>query len=275
MTPINEQESARIELFARRLRVSVLDMLAQAGSGHLAGSLDMADVLATLYAHVLRCNPDDPVWEKRDRLVLSNGHIAPVLYAALAHAGFFPLEELASLRSFGSRLQGHPERTKVPGVETTSGPLGEGLPQAAGIALGGKLDRASFRTYCITSDGEHECGILWEAVLFASRHRLSTLTNIVARNGIQIGGSTEEVMPLEPLVQKYEAFNWHVLEVDGHNVEMFVDALGQAELETERPSVIIAHTIPGKGVPEIEGKYEWHGKVPTKEQAERWIRELR
>ncbi len=275
MTPINEQESARIELFARHLRASVLDMLARAGSGHLAGSLDMADVLATFYAHVLRYNPDDPLWEKRDRLVLSNGHIAPVLYAALAHAGFFPHEELASLRSLGSRLQGHPERTKVPGVETTSGPLGEGLPQAAGIALGGKLDRASFRTYCITSDGEHQCGILWEAVLFASRHRLSTLTNIVARNGIQIGGSTEEVMPLEPLVQKYEAFNWHVLEVDGHNVEMFVDALGQAELDTERPSVIIAHTIPGKGVPEIEGKYEWHGKVPTKEQAERWIRELK
>ncbi len=274
MTSLNEQETARIELLARHLRTSVVEMLATAGSGHLAGSLDMADVFATLYAHVLRHDPDDPQWEKRDRLILSNGHIAPVLYAALAHVGYFPLEELTSLRHFGSRLQGHPERAKVPGVETTSGPLGDGLPQAAGIALAGKLDRADFRTYCVTSDGEHQCGILWEAVLFASCHRISKLTNIVARNNIQIGGPTEMVMPLEPLVQKYEAFNWHVLEVDGHNVEMFVDALVQAERETERPSVIIAHTIPGKGIPEIEGDYTWHGKVPTAEQAARWIDEL-
>lgn len=274
MTSLNEQETARIELLARRVRVSILDMLATAGSGHLAGSLDMADAFATLYAQVLRYDPEEPLWEKRDRLILSNGHIAPVLYATLAHVGFFPLEELATLRRFGSRLQGHPERMKVPGVETTSGPLGDGLSQAAGIALAGALDHASYRTYCITSDGEHQCGILWEAVLFASRHGLASLTNIVARNGIQIGGPTEVVMPLEPLVQKYEAFNWHVQEVDGHNVEMFADALEQAALETSRPSVIVAHTIPGKGVPEIESDFTWHGKVPTADQAARWIEAL-
>lgn len=270
----SEQELAHIAELARRARVSVINMLAEAGSGHLAGSLGMADIFAALYGYVLKHDPENPEWGARDRLILSNGHIAPIRYATMAHVGYFPLEELSTLRAFGSRLQGHPERTHFAGFETTSGPLGDGLPQAAGIALAAHMDSAPYRTYAITSDGEHQCGILWEAVMFAAKNNLGNLTNIVARNRIQIGGDTEEVMPLEPLAEKYEAFNWHVQEVDGHNVEMFLEVLEAARAETERPSVIIAHTIPGKGVSEIEGDYRWHGSVPTTEQAEKWTTAL-
>ncbi|MBP9760034.1 MAG: transketolase [Candidatus Pacebacteria bacterium] len=274
MTHITEQEIAHVEHMARRVRVSVVDMLATAGSGHLAGSLGMADIFSALYFYILRHDPSDPEWEERDRLILSNGHIVPVRYATMAHAGYFPLEELATLRRLGSRLQGHPERTRLSGLETTSGPLGEGLSQAVGITLGACMDGKEFRTFCVTSDGEHQCGITWEAIMCAGAKKLHNLINIVDRNGIQIGGATEDVMPVEPLMEKYEAFGWHVIDVDGHNIEMFCDAVATAHDITDRPTVIIAHTIPGKGVPEIEGDYRWHGKVPTKEEAERWIATL-
>jgi transketolase len=193
----------------------------------------------------------------------------------MAHAGYFSTEELSTLRRFGSRLQGHPERTRLPGLETTSGPLGEGLGQAAGIALGGSMDGKTFRTYCVMSDGEQECGGTWEAVMFAANKKLGNLTAIIDRNNIQIGGSTEKVMPLEPLREKYEAFGWHSILVDGHNIEMFIDAVDEAKTTADKPTVIIASTIPGKGVPEIEGDYRWHGKAPSREQADKWIQELR
>jgi len=270
----SDQELAHIAELARRARVSVLAMLSVAHSGHLAGSLGMADVFAALYGYALRHNPAEPEWVERDRLILSNGHIAPIRYATMAHVGYMPLEELTTLRRFGSRLQGHPERTHLPGLETTSGPLGDGLPQAAGIALAATMDGAQYHTYVLTSDGEHQCGIVWEAVMFAAKNRLGNLTNIIARNRIQIGGDTEDVMPLEPLAEKYEAFNWHVQEVDGHNVEMFLEVLDAARAVTDKPSVIVAHTIPGKGVPEIEGDYRWHGKAPSEEQAKKWIAAL-
>jgi transketolase len=274
MSFLSEADTARLEAEAQRLRTSVIAMLAESGSGHLAGSLGMADVFASFYFHILKHDPRNPDWGERDRLILSNGHIAPVRYAAMAHAGYFPVEELLTMRKFGSRLQGHPERTRLPGVETTSGPLGDGLTQACGIALGLKMDESDSRVYALLSDGEHQAGITWEAIMFAGNNKLTNLTVVVDRNNIQISGPTEEVMPLEPLAQKYEAFNWKVIEVDGNNIEMFVDAVGQAQEEKEKPTVIIAHTIPGKGVPEIEGDYKWHGKVPSKEQAEKWIAAL-
>ncbi len=270
---MTESDLASLELFARRIRVLVLDMLARAGSGHLAGSLGEADIMAALYGAALTHRPQDPLWEGRDRLILSNGHTAPVRYAAMALTGYLPVEELATLRSFGSRLQGHPERTRFPAIETTSGPLGEGLGQAIGIALAARMDHAQVRTYCILSDGEQQCGGTWEAALYAGAHQLSNLTAIIDRNRIQIGGSTEEVLPLEPLREKYEAFGWRVIEVDGHAIEMFLDAVAAARQES-KPTAIIAHTVPGRGVPEIEGDYTWHGKAPTRAQADAWIAAL-
>jgi transketolase len=275
MSSLTESDLVRLEVRARDMRCALIDMLGAAPSGHTAGPLGMADIFAALYFEVLRHNPADPEWEDRDRLILSNGHIVPIRYVAMAQSGYFPVEELATLRRFGSRLQGHPERTRLPGLETTSGPLGEGLGQAAGIALGARMDGRTFRTYCIMSDGEQECGSTWEAVLFAAHQKLGNLTAIIDRNEIQLGGKTEEVMSLEPLRQKYEAFNWHTIMVDGNNIEMFIDAVEAAHLVPDRPTVIIAQTIPGKGVPEIEGDYRWHGKTPTPEQAATWVSALR
>jgi len=274
MSYVTEADITRIQVVANDVRQSVIEMLARAGSGHLAGSLGMADILAALYCHVLRHNPDDPEWEERDRLVLSNGHIAPVRYATMAHLGYFPVEELFTLRQLGSRLQGHPERNALPGLETTSGPLGDGLTQAIGMALGLSMNESDAHVYTLMSDGEQQCGVTWEAVMFAGAHKIDNLTGIIARNNIQISGSTEEVLALEPLVEKYESFNWNVIEVDGHNIEMFIDAIEQAKHTTGKPTVLIAHTVPGKGVPEIEGDYRWHGKVPTKEEANRFLAAL-
>jgi transketolase len=261
---------------ADELRRDVIRMVSHAGSGHTAGPLGMADIFATLYFRVLRHRPEDPGWEDRDRLILSNGHICPVRYAAMARAGYFQVEELMTLRRLGSRLQGHPERTRLPGVETTSGPLGSGLSQAAGIAyafrLDGCLDR---RVYCICSDAEHQEGNLWEAAMFASKYALGNLTAIVDRNHIQIDGRTETVMPLEPLRDKYESFGWHVLEIDGHDVDAIVTACEQARAETARPTVVIAHTIPGKGVDFMECDYHWHSKDFAPGEAEKALSELR
>jgi transketolase len=237
-------------------------MLLEAGSGHSAGSLGMADVFTALYFEILNHKPDDSGWEDRDRLFLSNGHICPVRYAAMAHAGYFPISELMTLRKLGSRLQGHPERERLPGSETTSGPLGSGLAQAVGYSYMARMDAKRFRVYCVCSDAEHQEGNHWEAVAFAGKNNLSNLSVIVDRNNIQIDGYTEDIMPLEPLENKYKAFNWHVLNINGHNMQEIIDAANYAKAVQHDPTVIIAHTIPGKGVEFMENLPEWHGKSP-------------
>jgi transketolase len=272
---IHDDKIKELELTANKIRQSIIEMLVEAGSGHAAGSLGMADIFTALYFHILNHEPKNPEWPERDRLILSNGHICPARYAAMAHSGYFSVEELKTLRKFGSRLQGHPERNALPGVETTSGPLGSGLGEAAGIAYGARMDGKKFRVYCAMSDAEHQSGNLWESAMFAGNNKLSNLTGIIDRNNIQISGMTENVMPLEPLRAKYEAFNWHVLEVDGHNIEEFVDAAEEAKAIYEKPTVIIARTIPGKGISEIEFDYKWHGVAPKPEEGERFLKELR
>ncbi len=275
MSHIHDQEVEKLELVANQIRQDIIAMLVEAGSGHSAGPLGMADVFTALYFHVLHHDPKDPDWPERDRLILSNGHICPVRYAAMARAGYFPPEELKTLRKFGTRLQGHPERRRLPGSETTSGPLGAGLAQATGLALAARMDDAKWRTYCVTSDGEHEAGLHWEAVLFAGKNKLNNLTCIVDRNNIQIDGQTENIMPLEPLRAKYEAFNWHVIEIDGNDIRQVVEATNEAKAIYEKPTVIIAHTIPGRGVSFMEGKFEWHGLPPKPAEAEEALRQLR
>jgi transketolase len=234
----------------------------------------MADVFTALYQHVMKHDPKNPEWPDRDRLLLSCGHIAPVRYSAMAYAGYFPVEELLTLRKFGSRLQGHPERVRLPALETTSGPLGEGLAQGTGMALAAKMDKRDWRVYVVTSDAEHQCGLHWEAVMTAAKFKLNNLISIIDRNFIQIDGSTEDIMPLEPLADKYRAFNWNVVECDGNDIADFVAAVEKAQQSADRPSVIVAHTVPGKGVSYMEGDYTWHGKPPNKEQAEIALREL-
>jgi transketolase len=230
----------QLELQANTIREAIIKMLVEAGSGHSAGSLGMADVFTALYFDILNHRPKQPDWPDRDRLLLSNGHIAPVLYATLAHAGYFPTKELDTLRKFGSRLQGHPERLRLPGIEATSGPLGEGLSQACGMALISRLEgNKSRRIYCLTGDGELDEGNIWEAIMLAGKYKLGNLTAIVDRNNIQIDGPTEHVMPLENLRDKWEAFGWHVIEIDGHNMEEIIAACAQAKAITEKPTVIL------------------------------------
>jgi transketolase len=275
MSYVSEEKKEELQSHAAAIRETIISMLVTAGSGHTAGPLGMADIFTALYFHILAHDPKNPMWEDRDRLILSNGHIVPVRYATMAHAGYFPLAETQTLRKFGSRLQGHPERMLLPGLETTSGPLGSGLSQAAGIAYGARMDDKKFRVYCVMSDAEQQAGNTWEGAMFAGAQKLSNLTAIIDRNNIQINGMTEEVMPLEPLADKYKAFGWHVLEVDGHNMEDIVDATEQAKAIYEKPTVIIAHTIPGKGVPEIEFDHTWHGKPPSPDEAKRFLKTLR
>lgn len=277
---LSDTDVRDLEARAEAIRETVVQMLVAAGSGHTAGPLGMADIFAALYFHILNHDPKNPDWPERDRLVLSNGHICPALYAALAHAGYFPIEECLTLRKFGSRLQGHPERLRLPGLETTSGPLGEGLSQAAGMAYVFKnLQPAPYalkpRVYCLMGDGEQQEGNVWEAAMFAGKYRLGNLTAIMDRNNIQIDGMTEDVMPLEPVADKYRAFNWHVIETNGHDVSALVSAVEEARAVYEKPTLIIAHTIPGKGVPEIEFDYRWHGKPPSGEEGKRFLKEIR
>ncbi|MGD0976693.1 MAG: transketolase [Minisyncoccia bacterium] len=272
---IHDKKIEFVEQKANDIRQTIIQMLVAAGSGHTAGSLDMADVFATFYFHVLNHDPKNPDWPDRDRLILSNGHICPVRYAAMAHAGYFPVEECMTLRKFGSRLQGHPERSWLPGLETSSGPLGEGLGQAAGIAYAAKMDNKRFQTYCFMGDGELDAGNIWESLMFAGKYKLNNLTGLVDRNNIQIDGMTENVMPLEPLKEKFEAFNWHVLEIDGHNIQQIAEAANEAKTIYEKPTMIIAHTIAGKGIPEIEFDYRYHGISPKPEEAQKFIDELR
>ena len=252
-----------LELIANQIREDIIHMLVEAGSGHTAGPLGMADIFTALYFEVLRHKPNEPNWPERDRVVLSNGHINPVLYAAMSKAGYFDHSELKTLRKFGTRLQGHPERLRLPGLETTSGPLGSGISQASGMALALRMDgQKQQRVWCLTSDGEHQEGNTWEAVMFAGKNHLSNLTVVVDRNNIQIDGMTENVMPLEPFAMKYQAFNWHVIEINGHDFEDIISAMNQSKAIFEKPTCIIAHTIPGKGVDFMEFDFRWHGIPP-------------
>ncbi len=275
MPVIHDDKVKKLEEIAIKVREDIIEMLLEAKSGHSAGPLDMADIFVAFYFHILHHDPKNPLWEDRDRLILSNGHICPVRYATMVEAGYYPREWLKTLRKFGSKFQGHPERTRLPGLETTSGPLGSGLSQAAGLAYAARMDDKKWHTYCLTSDAEHGTGIHWEAALFAGRNKLHNLTVVVDRNNIEIDGFTEDIMPLEPLRAKYEAFNWHVIEVSGHDIAAFVGAVEEAKTIFEKPTAIIAHTIPGRGVSFMEGKFEWHGNPPNAEQARAALNDLR
>lgn len=275
MSNLHEEKIKFLEEMANQIRQDIIEELVAAGSGHTAGPLGMADIFTALYFHILKHDPKNPEWEERDRLVLSNGHICPVRYATMARAGYFPMEEVKTLRKFGSRLQGHPHRTALPGVETTSGPLGSGLSQAVGMAIAARMDKLKVNIYCLMSDGEQECGQTWEAAMLAGKLKLDNLTALIDRNNIQIDGMTEDIMPLEPLRAKYEAFNWKVFEINGHNFEEIVGAFEKAQAVYEKPVLIIAHTIPGKGIKEIEFDYKWHGIPPKPDEAKRFLAELR
>lgn len=275
---LSDAKVKELELKANSVRQSIIEMLLLAGSGHTAGPLGMADIFTLLYFHALNHDPKKPDWKDRDRLVLSNGHICPVLYAVMAHAGYFPMEKLKILRKFGSILQGHPHREFLPAIETSSGPLGSGLSQTVGMALAERIDYGNASNkffYCLMSDGELDAGNSWEAMMLAGKEKLHNIIAIIDRNNIQIDGYTEDIMPLEPLYEKFESFNWHTQEVDGHNFQAINDAILQAKSDFGRPSVIIAHTIPGKGVREFERDYNWHGKPPNKKEADMALRELR
>jgi len=279
--PQTIEKLKELEEIANEIRQDIVRMLVSAGSGHSAGPLGIADVLTALYFDILKIDPKHPQWGERDLFVLSAGHLCPVLYATLSQRGYFPKSELMTLRKLGSRLQGHPHNLALSGIENSSGPLGQGLSQAIGMALALRLDRSrqpqakNRRVYCLLSDGEQDEGQTWEAFMFAGKNHLNNLTAIVDRNNIQIDGFTEDVMPLEPLEQKYKAFNWHVLPIDGHNIHAVIDACHEAEAILEKPTVIIAHTIPGKGVAFMEGDFAWHGSPPKAAEAVEALRGLR
>ena len=281
VSKIDEIFGDKKDLLCRKaadIRISIIEMLSEAGSGHTAGALGMADIFVALYFHILHHDPKRPDWSERDRVILSNGHICPVLYATLAHSGYFPVEELKTLRKFGSRLQGHPHREWLPMLETSSGPLGEGLSQAVGMALADRMDSdgpSERFFYCLMSDGELDEGMVWETAMLAGKEKLHNLIAIIDRNNIQIEGFTEDVMPLEPLAEKWESFGWHVQDIDGHDFGQIAAAVAEAKTIFDKPSVIIAKTIPGRGVKAFENKYEWHGKPPNRQEAEMAIAELR
>ena len=271
-----KQSLARLETIATDIRSDIIKMLERAGSGHSAGPLGLTDIFTALYFDVLKHDPKQPDWAERDILLLSNGHCVPVRYATMAHAGYFPKKELMTLRKFGSRLQGHPERTRLPGMETTSGPLGCGLSQACGMALAMRMDKQTHRwVYVVMGDGELNEGNIWEAAMLGAKYRLNNVIGIIDRNNIQIDGPTEVVMPLEDLKGKWESFGWHVLEVNGNDIEAVIDACNMAKSIAEKPVMIIAHTIPGKGVDFMESDFHWHGAPPNHEQAKLALHELR
>ncbi|HRS53332.1 MAG TPA: transketolase [Bacteroidales bacterium] len=260
---------------AKNIRKEILKMLAEAGSGHTGGSLGLADIFTTLYFEILNHNPKNPTWEKRDRLILSIGHVAPVLYATLAMAGYFKISELKTLRKLGSRLQGHPAKNYgLPGIETSSGSLGQGLSIAVGLALAAKIDKQKWQTYCIMGDGEQQEGSIWEAAMSAAHYKLNNLTAIIDRNGLQIDGKTSQVMEIEPLANKWKAFNWNVIQCNGHDYIDIITALQKAKKYIKGPSIIIAKTIMGKGVKSIENDHTWHGKAPSKEELKKFLIEL-
>lgn len=266
---------SRLNKMAHAIRKDVIRSLANSGSGHTGGSLGLADVFAALYFNVLNHDPENPDWEDRDRLVLSIGHVAPVLYAALAHAGYFPREELMTLRKLGSRLQGHPGRDHgLPGLELSAGSLGQGLSVAVGMAVAAKMDHKTHRIFCVNGDGELQEGSIWEAAMSASHQKLDNLVAIVDRNRLQIDGEVSDVMEIEPLEEKWKSFGWALFTCDGNDIGALVSTFREVEKVSEKPSVIIANTLMGKGVKAIENDYTWHGKAPDKKQAERFIQEL-
>lgn len=267
---------ARLETIATEIREDIIKMLERAGSGHSAGPLGLADIFTALYFDLMKHDPKNPELPERDILLLSNGHCVPVRYATMARAGYFDREELMTLRKLGSRLQGHPERTRLPGMENTSGPLGCGLSQASGMSLAMRMDKIQGRwIYVVMGDGEQDEGNVWEAAMLASKYKLSNIIAITDRNNIQIDGPTEKVMPLEDLKEKWQAFGWHVIEVDGNNIEAFIDAVSMAKAVTEKPTMIVAYTVPGKGVDFMEYDFHWHGIPPDHEQAKEALHELR
>jgi transketolase len=266
----------QLEVIANDIREDIIRMLEHAGSGHSAGPLGLADIFTALYFDIMKYDPKKPDWNERDILLLSNGHCVPVQYATMAHAGFFEKKELMTLRALGSRLQGHPERTKLPGLENTSGPLGSGLSQACGMALALRMDLQHHRwIYVVMGDGEQDEGNVWEAAMLASKYKLNNVIAITDRNNIQIDGPTESVMPLEDFKAKWQAFGWHVLEIDGNDIDAVIDATAMARAIIEKPTMIIAHTIPGKGVDFMEYDFHWHGKPPDHEEAVKALHELR
>ncbi len=275
---LSDEQIKKLEEVACQIRQDIIEMLLEAGSGHSAGPLGMADVFTALYFHILKHDSQNPDWEERDRLILSNGHICPVLYASLARAGYFPVNELKTLRKFGSRLQGHPHRRSLPGIENSSGPVAHGAGIAVGMAISAKMNKKSAKggqVYCIVGDGEQDEGMTWEAAALAGKWKLDNLTFIMDRNNIQIDGYTEDVMPKEPLREKYEAFGWHVIDVDGHNIREIIEACEQAKAIFEKPVMLIAHTIPGKGVDFMEWDFSLHGKAPNPEEAKKALAQLR
>ncbi len=270
MSNLTDDKIKFLEEKAKDIRISIIEMLVAAGSGHSAGPLGLADIFATLFFYILRHDPKNPAWPDRDRLVVSNGHVCPVLYSSMAHVGYFPVSELLTLRKFKSRLQGHPHREFLPALEVSNGPLGSGLSQAVGMAIAERMDKGITSDkffYCVMSDGELDAGQNWEAIMLAGKEKLGSLIAIVDRNNIQIDGYTEDIMPLESLSHKFESFHWHVEEIDGHNFDAIVEAVGRAQAVFNGPSCIIARTIPGKGVSYMERDYKWHGNPPGTEMA--------
>ncbi|MEE8180050.1 MAG: transketolase, partial [bacterium] len=264
---INEQ-TKKLDEIARQVRKNIIEMLVQAGSGHPGGALSACDIMVVLYFSVMRHNPQNPQWRERDRFILSKGHSCPAMYACLARAGYFPLQELSTLRKLGSRLQGHPSKTDgLPGIEVSTGSLGQGLSIANGIALGLKLDRIGARVYCLMGDGEIEEGQIWEAAMAASHYHIDNLCGIVDNNGLQIDGTIDEIMSPNPISEKWKAFGWNTIEIDGNKMEEILKAFAEAKTIKRKPTVIIAKTIKGKGVSFMENAVEWHGKAPSKEQA--------
>jgi len=259
---------------AKKLRRHVITMIATAGSGHPGGSLSAADIITALYFKVLRYNPENPQWPARDRFILSKGHAAPILYAALAEAGYFPVAELATLRKLDSRLQGHTDRKLTPGVEMSAGSLGMGLSFAIGVALAARLDSKTYWTYVLLSDGECEEGQTWEAALSAAHFKLDNLTAVVDCNGMQLSGWTRDIMNLEPFTRKWQAFGWHTIDIDGHDFDQLLAAFHKAEKMQGKPTVIIARTIKGKGVSFMENNVTFHGNAPTPEEAKKALKEL-
>ena len=265
----------RLKRIARELRILDLETIAEAGSGHPGGTLSAADMIAALYFHKLRLKPDDPSWPDRDRFVLSKGHCIPIVYVAMAKLGFFPEKDLKTLRDLGSPLQGHPDRTRLPGIEASTGSLGQGLSIAVGMAMSGKLDAADWRVYCMMGDGETQAGQIWEAAMLAGRRNLDNLCGILDYNQVQQTGKVVDRLDIEPVVAKWRSFNWHVREIDGHDIAQILDALDEAELVHDRPTLIVSHTVKGKGVSFMELNSAWHGKAPNDEQLADALKELK
>ena len=269
-----ETDIEHLKKIARQIRVDILTMLVEAGSGHTGGSLSAADIITVLYFYKMRHDPKNPKWEERDKFVLSKGHGAPALYAALGRAGYFGIEHFHTLRKMGSILRGHPNSTVTPGVEVCTGSLGQGLSQANGLALAARLDKKSTRVYVMLGDGETDEGQVWEAAMTSAHYKIDNLCAILDNNGLQIDGPNKEIMNIEPIVEKWRSFGWHVIEINGHEIGEIISALNEAERIKGKPTMIIAHTVKGKGVSFMENKVEYHGIAPTKDEYERAMKEL-